>query len=841
MFGTTRSGRGGASRVRFRAVCQVSLGGLVAFALLALGAPPASATPEPEDFSGPAFQILAPGEEGGLPVNEFSTDQGVLYNKLTPMMGNVTQKALERDYLSEKFGVQGPVLRKEETGRPGLEILRDSHDIPHIFGTTRADVMFGSGWVAAEDRGLLLRLGLGPAYAAALGIPGISAFGLLLEGRSFKPSAQAVSFVSEQKKVLIEKGARGEQVLQDLENWAEGVNAYEQTLPVAERLPTVTATDAIAGFAFIGSIFGNGGGNEVANSDFLAKLQAKLGSSEGLKVFRDLREVNDPEAPTTTSKPFPYDQVPSGPTPGAVVIDPGSMSTTASAAIKATNASRRKASNFLVVGASRTRSGHPLAVMGPQLGYFYPEIVMQADLHGPGIDAEGIVAPISPYVFIGRGRDFAWSLTSAGSENTQQFLLKLCNPDKSPPTRESESYEYHGECIPMTTFDAGELGEGNGEAAHEVYFKESVYGPVSGTVTVKGQPYAIANDRATRGREPAGELAFSDLDSDRVHSPEQFFEAANELETTFSMSYLDSKQIAYFSTGRLPVLAPGTDPSLPTLGTGEYDWQGFLSLAQHPHAVAPAGELFLNWNNKPAPEWGAASDNYSYGPVHRVQLFTGFTHGMTEVDDVSIMNRAATQDLRAVEDWPVIKQVLAGGPAPSKLAEEAANIVSAWSESGASRLGLNRPNAPGAAILDAAWTPIAEAVLSPVLGAELTSVFASMNSPNNAPSSTGSAYDEGWYGYVYKDLRSELGLPVKGPYSRQYCGGGSLTACRASLWAAVQKAAEQLQASQGSNPAAWRAAKVRITFPPGLLPYTMRWTNRSTFQQVIEFTGHAPE
>ncbi len=34
------------------------------------------------------------------------------------------------------------------------------------------------------------------------------------------------------------------------------------------------------------------------------------------------------------------------------------------------------------------------------------------------------------------------------------------------------------------------------------------------------------------------------------------------------------------------------------------------------------------------------------------------------------MNRAATQDLRAVKVWPMIEQVLAGGPAPSKLAEE---------------------------------------------------------------------------------------------------------------------------------------------------------------------------
>ena len=27
--------------------------------------------------------------------------------------------------------------------------------------------------------------------------------------------------------------------------------------------------------------------------------------------------------------------------------------------------------------------------MGPQLGYYYPEIVMQADLHAPGLDAAG--------------------------------------------------------------------------------------------------------------------------------------------------------------------------------------------------------------------------------------------------------------------------------------------------------------------------------------------------------------------------------------------------------------------------------------------------------------------
>jgi hypothetical protein len=224
------------------------------------------------DLSGPAYQILAPGESGTSPTNEFSSDQGVLYDALTPKQGAIKPFDLNKYYLSEKFGVTGSVLRSEETGRVGLEILRDSHDIPHIFGATRADVMFGSGWVAAEDRGILLRFGLGPAYTAALSIPGVSAFGLLLHQRSFTPSEEAVKYVEGQKQSLIEKGPKGEQVVQDLENWAEGINAYELTLPEAFRLRHVTLTDAIAGFAFIGSIFGNGGGGEVSNSDLLARL-----------------------------------------------------------------------------------------------------------------------------------------------------------------------------------------------------------------------------------------------------------------------------------------------------------------------------------------------------------------------------------------------------------------------------------------------------------------------------------------------------------------------------------------------------------------------------------------
>jgi acyl-homoserine lactone acylase PvdQ len=502
------------------------------------------------DFSGPAFNILAPGEFGGLPANQYSTDQGQLYDALTPLRGNVTTADLSRFYLSEKFGVTGPVVRSEQTGRPGLQILRDSHDVPHIYGRTRDGVMFGSGWVAAEDRALLLLEGLGPAYLATLDVPGINPFGLVTSARSFTPSAQTTSFVGAQESVLRRAGPRGRQVLRDLQDWIDGINAYEASPAQAgPKLPQAKLADAIAGFAFIGSIFGNGGGTEVSNSDFLARLERRLGARAGTRVFRDLREVNDPEAPSTVANAFPYDGVPKGPTPGARVIDPGSESAAVGAALAATAASHRLASNFVIAGHDHSRDGHPLAVMGPQLGYFYPEIVMQGDLHGGGIDAEGIIAPIAPYVFIGRGRDFAWSLTSADSQNEQQFLEQLCNPSGGAPTRSSASYLYKGRCRAMKLFDAGRLGPGNGQPARELTFYETVHGPVSGTVTVRGRPYAVALDRSTRAHEPYGELALSDLDSNRVHSPQQFFRAVNQFGTTFNWPYIDSRQIAYFRQG----------------------------------------------------------------------------------------------------------------------------------------------------------------------------------------------------------------------------------------------------------------------------------------------------
>ena len=100
----------------------------------------------------------------------------------------------------------------------------------------------------------------------------------------------------------------------------------------------------------------------------------------------------------------------------------------------------------------------------------------------------------------------------------------------------------------------------------------------------------------------------------------------------------------------------------------------------------------------------------------------------------------------------------------------------------------------------------------------------------------------GWYQYFDRDIRALLGIKIKDPFRVSYCGKGKKGACQQAIWAALAAAGAELEAAQGSpDPKQWRsdAVRERITFAPGLLPTTMRYTNRpSGIQQVISFKGH---
>ena len=189
-------------------------------------------------------------------------------------------------------------------------------------------------------------------------------------------------------------------MVSDVEAFVAGINAFNRKAKNGVKPWTYIDVTAVTGL--LGQVFGSGGGNEVRSSMFLAELRNRFGAA-GDGIWRDLRSADDPETPTTTGKRFPYATERGGSTPGSLVVDPGSLSASAARAADVLEASRRRASNAVLIARKRSATGHPLAVMGPQLGYYYPELFMEVDAHGGGIDVRGGVLPGIPYVLIGRG------------------------------------------------------------------------------------------------------------------------------------------------------------------------------------------------------------------------------------------------------------------------------------------------------------------------------------------------------------------------------------------------------------------------------------------------------
>ena len=810
---------------------------VAAAALLALAPTPAGA----RDYADTARNIVPSGQPGSVPPPPGADAQARMYDGLTPLFDRVTDADLRRFFKSEALNrpeADGPV-RRERIPRAGVTLRRDRYGVPFVKARTQRDAVWAAGWVMATDRALLLEQARWNARVSAVDVPGLDALPLVVGLRTFTPSRRTERELARQTRVLRAAGPRGRRLLRDIDTYLAGINAKLRAS--RSKVRPWTRNDVYALNALKGEFLGQGGGAEAPRSQLLDALQGRLGAGPGKALFDDLRNLDDPESSATIARRFPYATKPAN-TAGNVVLDAGSYRPTPAAtlpAIAGASAAEdpRRASNILLVAGDRSATGRPLFVGGPQIGYFYPGLTLEIDIDAPGMKTRGVTsAPFPGYMLIGRGQDFAWTLTSTSSDIIDTYAEELCG---GSATR----YRYRGRCRSMGTFDAGVLEGTGGQRDQRARFRTTVHGPVVGIGTVDGRRVALAVKRSSRGRDTLDQLFFQDLTYGRVRSPQDFARAAARTPQTFNAFYADDDEVSMYTTGRLPVRHPQVDSGLPTKGTGEFEWRGVLPRARHAQAVTRKG-VMVNWNNKPAPGWVNGDTEWGYGPVQRNELLERGLARRAKHDLASVtgvMNAAATQDPRAVDLVPTLAAVLRGGAAPSPRAQAMLEQLEAWNAAGGSRLDVDldgRIDHPGAAVMDTAWPRVADAALAPALGPQLEQLSGIVGRFDRPP---GGMFG-GWQHYVDKDLRTLLGQ-ARGPYRTRFCGAGDLARCRADLWAALDEAGATLEAEQGPDVTAWRAdaQRERIGFAPGLLPTTIRFTNRpSGIQQVISFDGHRP-
>jgi acyl-homoserine lactone acylase PvdQ len=787
------------------------------------------------DYAATARNIIPSGQLGGLPLQPDAGLQAQMYDALTPKFNQVTDADLQTDFKSEGFGVgpDGPGV-PEAVPRQGVTIVRDRFHVPHITGATHDDVTWAMGWITQEDRALLLAQARYVGRLAALDAPNIDAFGLLQKLATFTPTKQADRVIEQTAvRALRKRGAAGRAVLHDIDVYVQGLNARLRAEKSSQK--KWTRVDVIGANALVGQIFGQGGGDEARRSELLSTLRKSLGTAKAKKVWNDMTEFDDPDSPVTIDKSFPYGQTKNS--QGNVVLDAGSFKPAGGAKLAKASGVPRWASNFLMVSGKRSTNGHPLFVAGPQIGYFYPGLTLEADVQGPGFQARGATVPGFPGTFvIGRGQDYAWSLTSAGSDIIDTYAETLCGGSRT-------KYRYKGRCRTMGRVDAGTL-KGTGR----ISFRTTVHGPVTGYAKVGGRTVALSRKRSSYGQDVVWQTMFRDLTTNKVHGAKSFVRSVAASPFTFNIAYADDRDIGMYSAGKLPVRNPRVDPRLPTKGTGRYEWRGFVKPSRHPQQVNPASGVLVNWNNRPAKGFGAADDNWTYGSTQRVQMLRAGlasrqVHDLPSV--VSAMNGAATQDLRNVALTPTLAAVLKAAPAPSPRAQRMLDLLTAWNAAGSSRLDRDLDGSMDAgaapAIMDAVYQRLFRAAMSGALKPKVLDAMSPIIGSEGGPAG---GFTDGGFWYLDKDLRRLTGTRFKQPLRTRYCGAGSAAACAKALWGAFEAAGAALQAAQGTaDPDAWRADanKERISFAPGLLKTTIRYTNRpSGIQQVISFSGHRP-
>ena len=788
--------------------------------------------------------------------------QAKMYDRLTPLYRDISEAQITASADGSGYFKSAALLKVDDpslitdetiTGTAGgkavsARIRRDNYGVPHVFSGSDAGVIFGAGYVAAADRSLLLNQARYNGVASLADLPGVSGINLVLGLYDYQPSKSITDAATKQQTdSLNAAGAQGKQALRDIDIYLVGINKwYAANQPSAKRF---TRTDVFAFNGIKAQFLGEGGGSEISNALFLDAARTTLGTTNGNEAYTNMRGRYDPETMVTTTNKFDYqtDVCDSNPK-GLVRLKNGSFTNSyvtlpgasaSSSAVKPPGPGRQEASNIMLAAGSKTTTGKPLMVGGPQIGYNYPGLVAEMGLYGPSIKVRGITsAPFPGYMLIGRSEKYAWSLTSAGNDIIDTYAETLCGGSKY-------KYEFKGKCKPMEKVNGGTISKGG--KTTKVVFYRTVHGPVHGYAKSPGSSklVALAKRRSSYGRETNDVLFNQQMTYGRVKSAKDFVAAAAKTPQTFNSFYSSDKEIAFVTSGLFPLRPKGVNMDLPVDGRGKYEWTGYLSQSKHPQVINPASGYIVNWNGKPAKNFPAGDERWSENSLQRGQLLTNELARQSKqslATMLSAANAGATEDVRIALLWPTLKKVLDKGTSPNALATAAVAQLQAWHVQGASRVDSNQDgniDAPGAAIIDQAWKSIASDGLCLRMGTKLCEELAQRNGGSDAFDAPPGGQYGGWHQYMWKDLRNLLGEKVNGAYKIKYCGKGSLAKCSADIWDSISEASAALAAAQGSDPAAWRKpeAPERITFSPVPL-VTMDYTNRpSGIHQLMDFSN----
>ena len=445
-----------------------------------------------------------------------------------------------------------------EAQAQNVTIIRDDWGVPHIYGETDADAVFGMIYAQAEDDFNRIEVNF-----------------LNSQGRLAEAEGEDEIWRDLRMKLFIDptdmqaQYEASPQWLKDLmDAWASGLNYYLYTHPEVEPRVLTRFEPWMALTFSEGSI---GGDIERVN---LGRLEAFYGQPN------NARAALDPEPSSTTLA-----MVPSGLSEPDMNEEP-------------------TGSNGIAIAPANTSAGNALLLINPHTSFFFRE-----ELHmvsEQGLDAYGAVTWGQFFVYQGFNENAGWMHTSSGVDNIDEFVETVIERDGTL------YYRYGDEERPVTVRQVTvPYKTDTGMAEREFTVYRTHHGPIVREVDGAWVSVALME-------EPMNALIQSYMRTKAQNYDEYIEVMRTHTNSSNNTVFADSEgNIAYLHSNFIPVrdtrfnyLQPvdGSDPAT--------DWQGVHTIEETPNSVNPSVGWLQNTNNWPFSAAGPDSPRREEFPVY---------------------------------------------------------------------------------------------------------------------------------------------------------------------------------------------------------------------------------
>lgn len=501
------------------------------------------------------------------------------------------------DY-DEDFRVEGI------SGR--IEIVRDTADVPHIFGSTDEDVFFALGFAHAQDRlwqMTVLRRTVQGRLSELFGTRTARSDELMRRLDLYGLAARSLSSQDDPTRAALEAYSRG------VNAWIGTVNAQAKGRGAPEF------------FLF---------SNEIAYwqpADSLAilKLMAFRNSAQaGAEVMRARLSL--------LSEDWARDLMPDIPGEGVAALPPyaslvpgvprsyAALSRADDPLVPLPSPVFAGASNAWAAAPSRAAAGGSLLANDPHVDFSAPSLWYLARLELSSGGVIGATIPGIPVVLAGRNSGLGWGIGAAWVDD-QDIHIEELNPADPERYRTGDGWN---------TFESRKsIIEIKDAPPITVTLRWSKNGPIlPGThfdlasVTPPGHVAALSWTALT-AEDPSMSAALNLM---QAQSVEEGIAAGKDfVAPAMNVTMADQDGIALVMFGAIPArhVRMQGQGRLPSLGwMAENQWQGRLPFALNPRFVNPSGGIVGNTNNKLVDRPFPRHVSFTWGDTQRVQRWT---------------------------------------------------------------------------------------------------------------------------------------------------------------------------------------------------------------------------